>query len=103
MDLYPVIRCDDYPILSRPSVCASSTFGTDDLGRAMTVCQDHFRLSATVMIPPPRIPDFAQGWEACTKVWAAWLDSEEARKQREREAEIERQRQFVNEVAGKLR
>lgn len=103
MDLYPVIRCDEYPTLGRPSVCPSS-FGTDDLGRAMTICSGHIKQSAlTITIPPPAIPDFMAGWEACTKVWAKWLDSEEARKQRELEAEIERQRQFVNEVAEKLK
>ncbi len=77
---------------------------SDDLGRAMRICSDHQRSSAlTITVPPPRIPDFMQGWEACTKVWAAWLDSEEARQQREYEAEIERQRQFVNDIAGKLK
>lgn len=88
-------------------VCASPScidFGNSDLGKAARICDDHVARSIIArVIPEPRIPAFQPGWEACSKVWSAWLDSEDARKQREYEAEIQRQQDFVNEIARGLK
>lgn len=88
-------------------VCGSPScidFGNSDLGKAARICDDHVARSLVMRtIPEPRVPTFMSGWEACSKIWAAWLDSEDARKQREYEAEVQRQRDFVNEVAGNLK
>lgn len=99
---------NDYDNLFRQParVCSSPScidFGNGDLGRAARFCDDHQARSIISMDPPPRIPRFMAGWEACAKVWAAWLDSEESRKQREYEAEQARQRNFVEETAKGLK
>lgn len=78
-------------------------FGADELGKAAAICYSHQQISVMLLNPPPRIPQFQQGWEACTKVYAAWLEGEAAHQIREREAEDERQREFVNEFARKLK
>lgn len=78
-------------------------FGADELGKAAGICYSHQQQSLTLTTPPPRIPQFQAGWEACTKVYAAWLEGEVARQMREREAEEERQREFINEFARKLK
>ena len=79
------------------------SFGNTDLGKAASICNSHVARSATMTVPPPRIPHFMEGWEACGRVWAAWRDSEDSRQQREFESEQERQKAFVEEIAKGLK
>jgi hypothetical protein len=82
---------------------ACQQFGETTLGRAALVCSSHIALREITLIPRPRIPQFMPGWEACTKVWSAWLESEDGRKLREAEDAEKRDREFVNSIADTLR
>ena len=98
------ISCDDN-FGNAAILCPQSQrkrFGDDALGRAAGACYSHVAYSLTVTNPPPRIPTFQKGWEACEKVYAAWLESEIARQHREAETAEERLRQEVIEFASKL-
>ncbi len=91
-----------YCLLGRSLNGGCLSYGTDDLGKMMMACHSHKSPSSTVTTPPPRIPQFATGWEACEKVWAKWLVSEEARRQREYQEKTESERQSVIEFAKGL-
>jgi hypothetical protein len=86
-------------------VCPQSReriFGDNELGHIAGACYSHVASSLVTMIPAPRIPTFQKGWEACEKVYSAWLESETAREQREAQVTEERQRQEVIEFARRL-
>lgn len=92
----------------RPDQCLTLScveFGHDDVGRAAQICNAHqdYNGPMTQANPPPLIPKFMKGWEACKKVWSEWLVSEEGRKKAEAEVQEQRELDFVNEVAKGLR
>ena len=74
-------------------------FGSDDIGRAAEICDRHRPFTSIT----PSNPGFLEGWEACAKVWNAWLESENGRLRAAAIAEEARQKSFVEEVARTLK
>lgn len=89
-------------IYSQLAQSPAPDFGPGNLGRMAGICYSHQATNLITIVPAPRIPTFQKGWEACEKVYAAWLDSETARKQRERAELEERQRLEVIDFVSKL-
>lgn len=92
-------------ILTSPSI----DYGSDDLGRAMRIC-------ATKEIPSNRqyaigclsgpcnttVPgSYPEAWKACYSVRERWNLSEMGHQEQERLEAIERDRRFVDDVAGR--
>lgn len=106
MDCNPQLGCLNMDELHLPCATMScAEFGDDPISRAADICNRHQSINGgfIITIPPPRIPRFMKGWEACSKVWSAWLESEDGRKRREAEKAEADDLDFVNNIADGLR
>lgn len=84
------------------STWSSPSYGDTQLGRAMQICDRH-RLPPTMMTVPPQGPMWNEAWAACNTVFREWQNSETVRKQKEYEAQVERDRQFVIKLEKELK
>lgn len=106
MDCNPSLGCISIDIPTLPCATMSCMeFGDNPLGRAANICSRHQAMDGgfAVLSPPPRVPRFMKGWEACSKVWSAWLESEDGRKRREAEKAEAADLDFINNIADGLR
>ncbi len=77
--------------------CKIEHYDDSDIGKAMTICQQHEQ-NFMMVVPPQH--QYGERWKACYQVRAQWEKTEDARRQQEAAEQEKRDKAFVEKIAG---